>query len=80
MTPTERAFIIIEALPEELRQKLKKELAYWAPEVVLPYVNGFVNTHVPKSANDSTSVKVYAAVCGVSEDSMKIQMILDGYL
>ena len=79
MTPTERAFIIIEALPEELRQQLIKELAYWAPEVMLPYVNGFVNIHVPKSASNPDSLRVYAAVCGISEEDMEIRIILDGH-
>jgi hypothetical protein len=80
MTPTERAKLIIKSLPEDLSAKLAKELVYWAPEVMLSYVNSFVNTHVPKSASDPVSVRVYAAVCGVSEAVMKIQLALDGYM
>lgn len=79
MTPTERAQLIIEALPENLHKKLTKELVYWAPETMLSYINSFVNSHVPKSASDPVSVRVYAAVCGVSELSMQIQLSLDGY-
>lgn len=79
MTPTERAQLIIKSLPEDLSAKLAKELVYWAPETMLTFINSFVNTHVPKSASDPVSVRVYAAVCGVSEASMKFQLILDGY-
>ena len=79
MTPTQRAQLIIESLPENLREKIAKELVYWAPETMLSYINAFVNSHVPKSASNPISVRVYAAVCGVSELSMQIQLSLDGY-
>ena len=78
MTPTERFNLIFQALPEELQEKLSHQSAYWAPEVLLLYTNAFVNSHVVKNADDPVSVRVYAAVCGVSEKAMQLQMILDG--
>lgn len=78
MTPQERFNLIFQALPEELQEKLTRQSAYWAPEVLLLYTNSFVNSHVVKNADDPVSVRVYAAVCGLSERDMKIKMILDG--
>lgn len=79
MTPAKRTSLIIESLPEELKKELTKEMAYWAPEVTLAYLNAFVNSHIPKSADNPISVRVYAAVCGLSEEKMKARLILDGY-
>lgn len=78
MTPTERVELILQALPEDLRLKLSKEMRYWAPEVLLLYTNSFVNSHVVKDAADPVSVRVYAAVCGLSELDMQVKMIMDG--
>ena len=78
MTPHERFTLILQALPEELQKKLIYQSAYWAPEVLLLYTNSFINSHVVKDAEDPVSVRVYAAVCGLSEKEMKLRMIMDG--
>lgn len=79
MTPTERTLLIIETLPQNLQKKLSKELRYMSPESMLSYVNAFVNSHIPKSADNPLSVRVYAAVCGLSEEEMKARLVLDGF-
>ena len=79
MTPHERFALIFESLPEELQKKLVSQSAYWSPETLLSNINSFVNSNVVKNANDPVSVRVYAAVCGLSERDVKIKMILDGF-
>lgn len=80
MTQLGRTLIILHALPKEIRRPLMKQLHYQSPEGVLDYVNTYINTHVKKSASDPVSVRVYAAVCGLSEENMKARLIADGFV
>ena len=65
---------VCSVLPRELAEKLRQESPYWAPEVRWYNLTHFINTRMKQDSNDPQSVKVYAALMGLSERRMKKEM------
>ena len=70
---------ILDACPNTvLHDKLLSASPYWAPEILWHNLTRYVNTYMKPDSNDPVSVKVYAALCDLSEEEMQSRFKEDG--
>lgn len=69
---------ILEVAPKELEDALRKNVGFWAPEIVWDNLTVYVNRYVDPSSKDETAIAVYARLCDCSEAEMKARFEADG--
>lgn len=77
--PVEVCQQIEEALPEKLAEKLRWEVAFWAPEIYWHNLSVFVNENVKPDSTSEQSIKIYALLCDKTEEEMKQEFISRGH-
>ena len=65
---------IKEMLPENLRGMLRKDAAFWAPEIFEDNLNVWCQKHVPLRISDEMSVRVHACLNGCSALRLKARI------
>ena len=69
---------IIAIAPKELAEPLKKDIKFWAPEILWDNLSRYVNRYVIPSSKDSRSIAIYAELCDLSWEEMKLGFEKDG--
>lgn len=61
---------IIAIAPKELADALKKDIKFWAPEILWSNLSQYVNRYVIPSSKDPQSIAIYAELCNLSLEEM----------